>query len=347
MRSPWKTALCVCLLLTASVPALAQQKLEMNDAQKVRRADIVPEPAPTRYPRVYPGTSFRSLRVPEVRYGYVQVNDKNIFYERVGYGEENIIVVHGGPGLPHNYLLPALQNLGQHATLWFYDARGHGLSEQNRPNDPYSMEQLVDDLEGFASAMGFMNYSVLGHSFGGMVALHFAARRPEGLQRLILSDTAPSRKYGDDLRETLKRVMPSGLFEKYEAAANDESITPDERLRRAMRIVYPFYWYNPPADYYLDQDINTLNLNARANAEIWSAEPESFDITDQLGDISVPTLVMVGRHDIVTPVDQARIIKDKVPNSYLVVFEHSGHYPFYEENSLWVDWIRTFMQYHT
>lgn len=347
MKHTWNAALCVCLLLSVGAPATAQQKLEMTDAEKVRRSDIVPEPAPIRHPRVYPGTSFRNLRIPEIKYGYVQVNDKNIFYERVGYGEENIIVVHGGPGLPHNYLLPALQNLGQHATLWFYDARGHGLSEQNRPNEPYQLEQLVDDLEGFASAAGLLNYSVLGHSFGGMVALHFAARNPEGLQRLILSDTAPSRQYGEDLRETLKRVMPAGLFDEYERAANDESKTPDERLRRAMRIVYPFYWYNAPPDDFLDQDIMSMNINARANAEIWSAEPETFDATEKLKDIRIPTLVLVGRYDIVTPVEQARAIKNGIPNAQLVILEHSGHYPFYEENFLWTEWIRTFMQYST
>jgi proline iminopeptidase len=255
--------------------------------------------------------------------------------------------VHGGPGLPHNYLLPALQPLGDHATLWFFDARGHGLSEHNRPNDPYTMEQLVDDVEGFAKAMGFPRYTVLGHSFGGMVALRLAARHPEGLDRLILSDTAPSAEYAAGLQETLRKVMPPGLYDRYESTQKDTSLTPDERLRRAMRIVYPFYWRNAPAGYYLDQDINTMNLNSRANEEIWASDAATYDVREQLAEITIPTLILVGRHDIVTPVEQARAIKDRMPNAQLVVLENSGHYPFYEENYLWTKWIYTFLTYYT
>ena len=63
--------------------------------------------------------------------------------------------------------------------------------------------------------------------------------------------------------------------------------------------------------------------------------------------ITIPTLILVGRHDIVTPIDQARAIKNRMPNAQLVVFENSGHYPFYEENYLWTKWIYTFLTYYT
>jgi proline iminopeptidase len=346
MRSLWNAALCVCILAALAGPAAAQQKREMNDSEKVRRLDIVPVPAPTQHPRVYPGTSFRSLRVPELVYGYVTAGDHNFFYERVGYGPENVIVVHGGPGLPHNYLLPALQGLAPFATLWMYDARGHGLSEHNRPDEPYTMQQLADDIGAFAEAMGLPNYTVLGHSFGGMVALRHAASNPPGLRRLILVDTAPSAEYASELRETLKRVMPASEYERYERTLADESIPPDVRLRRALRIVYPFYWYQPPRPYNLDQDVNSMNLNARAADEIWSSDALNFDVRDKLGTITVPTLVMVGRYDIVMPTSQAKIISDGIPNSKLVIFEHSGHYPFFEENYLFSQWVKTFLEFY-
>ena len=63
MRSPWNAALCLCLVLTAAWTVPAQQKRELTDSEKVRRLDVVPEPAPVRHPKFYPGTSFRSLRV--------------------------------------------------------------------------------------------------------------------------------------------------------------------------------------------------------------------------------------------------------------------------------------------
>jgi proline iminopeptidase len=346
MRSLWNAALCLFLMLTLTGSATAQQKREMTDSDKVRRLDIVPVPAPTQHPRLYPGTSFRSLRVPELAFGYVTANNQNFFYERIGYGTENIVVVHGGPGLPHNYLLPALHNIGQYATIWFYDARGHGISEQNRANDPYTMQRLADDVGAFVAALGLENYTLFGHSFGGMVALKYATGNPVGLRRLILSDTAASAEYASELRETLKRVMPSSQYEQYEKALGDESLTPDTRLRKALRIVYPYYWYHPPRPYHLDQDVLSMNLNARAADEIWSSDGMNFDVRNKLGSINVPTLVLAGRYDIVMPLEQAKIISEGIPNAQLVVFDHSGHYPFFEENYLFTQWMRAFLEFY-
>lgn len=346
MRSLLNAALCLCLTATFVWSVPAQQKKELIDAEKVRRLDIVPEPAPTYRPKLYAGTSFRSLRVPEVVYGYITAGNRNFFYEKVGYGPENIVVVHGGPGLPHNYLLPALQNLAPYATIWFYDARGHGLSEQNPPTESYTMRQLVDDIGGFTKAMGMKNYTLLGHSFGGMVALKYASMKPEGLSRLILSDTSASLEYTTRFQDTLKRVMTQNQFAEYERVQNDESITADERLRRALRMVYPFYWYNPPKPYYLDLDINTMNLNATASEQIWTSDGPSYDVRASLDNITVPTLVLVGRYDIVFSYEDAKEIADGIPNSRLVVLERSGHYPFYEENHTFTEWVRTFIEYY-
>lgn len=347
MRSLWNSALCLCLLLSLAGAVPAQQRKEATDAEKVRRLDIVPEPAPTFHPKFYPGTSFRSLRIPDIESGYVSVNNRNIFYEKVGYGRENIVVIHGGPGLPHNYLLPALQNLAPSATIWFYDARGHGLSEQNRPNEAYTMQQLVDDVGAFVEAVHLTHYTLFGHSFGGMVALKYAASGAHpGLDRLILSDTSASLNYVNRFQDTLKRIMTPAQFQSYEQTQNDTSITADERLRRGLRMVYPFYWYAPPKAYYLDLDINSMNLNATASEQIWSSDLQSYDVRKQLSEIKVPTLVLYGRYDVVYSYDDVKEIADGVPNGRLVVLERSGHYPFYEENQLFTSWIETFMHYY-
>jgi proline iminopeptidase len=346
MRPFCTIVLCLCVLLTLAGSVPAQQRKELTDAEKVRRLDVVPEPAPPFHPKFYPGTSFRGLRVPETRSGYVSFNNKNFFYEKVGYGPENIVVIHGGPGLPHNYLLPALQNLSPYVTLWFYDARGHGLSEQNHPNESYTMQQLVDDVEGFVTALKLKNYTLFGHSFGGMVALKYATTPRPGLTRLILSDTAASLDYINRFQDTMKKVMPPGQFAEYERIQADASKPADERLRTALRLAYPFYWYNPPKPEYLDTDIGALNLNATASEQIWASDGQSYDVRADLAKISVPTLVLYGRYDVVYSYDDAKAIAEGVPNGRLVVLERSGHYPFYEENYLFTEWIRTFVEYY-
>jgi proline iminopeptidase len=346
MRPLWNAALCLCLLLTLAGSVPAQQRKELNDAEKVRRLDIVPEPAPSFHPKFYPGTSFRSLRVPDVEYGYVSADNRNFFYEKIGYGPENIVVIHGGPGLPHNYLLPALQNLAPYATVWFYDARGHGLSEQNHPNESYTMQQLVDDIESFVGALGLKHYTLFGHSFGGMVALKYATTTRPGLDRLILSDTSASLDYVGRFQDSLKRVMPSGQYQEYERLQGETNIPPDQKLREALRLVYPFYWYNPPKDEYMDLDIGAMNLNATASDQIWSSDGQSYDVRKDLAKITAPTLVFYGRYDVVFSYDDAKEIADGVPNGRLVVMERSGHYPFFEENHTFTQWVKTFLEYY-
>jgi proline iminopeptidase len=346
MRPLWNAALCLCLLLTLAGSVPAQQRKELTDAEKVRRLDVVPEPAPPFHPKFYAGTSFGSLRVPETEYGYVSANNRNFYYEKVGYGDENIVVIHGGPGLPHDYLLPALQNLAPYATIWFYDARGHGLSEQNYPKESYTMQQLVDDIEAFVTAAKLKNYTLFGHSFGGMVALKYATTKRPGLTRLILSDTSASLDYINRFQESLKRIMPNGQYQEYEKLQTDTSITPDERLRRALRLVYPFYWYNPPKPEFLDLDIGAMNLNATASEQIWGSDGQSYDVRKELPKVSVPVMVFYGRYDVVYSYDDAKEIAEGVPNGRLVVLERSGHYPFFEENHLFTEWVRTFLQYY-
>jgi proline iminopeptidase len=335
------------LVLTVAATAPAQQKKELNDAQKTRRLDVVPEPSPKSHPKFYPGTSFRSLRVPDVDYGYVSAGGRNIFYEKVGYGPENIVVVHGGPGLPHNYLVPALQSLAPYATIWFYDARGHGLSEQNYATESYTLQQLVDDIGEFTRAAGLKRYTLFGHSFGGMVALKYAAQKPEGLTRLIVSDTAASLDYVAGFQERIKKAMPPSVYAEYERVQRDETMTADTRLRAALRIVYPYYWYDPPPAGQMDLEIGSMNLNALASDQIWTSDGQSYDMRGELAEISVPTLVLYGRHDIVFTIDDAKALAEGIPNSRLVEMPHSGHYPFFEDNYLFAQWVKTFLQYYS
>ncbi len=127
---------------------------------------------------------------------------------------------------------------------------------------------------------------------------------------------------------------------------DDESLPPDQRLRKALRMVYPFYWYNPPRKEWMDQDIYSMNLNALAADQIWASDGQNYDVRNDLSKIDVPTIVMVGRYDIVYPVDEAKKIVNGIRNSRLVVFERSGHYPFFEESHTFTQYFRTFLEYY-
>ena len=97
----------------------------------------------------------------------------------------------------------------------------------------------------------------------------------------------------------------------------------------------------------MDLDIGAMNLNATASDQIWASDGQSYDVRKDLAKIDVPTLVFYGRYDVVFSYDDAKEIADGVPDGRLVVLERSGHYPFFEENHLFTEWVRTFLEYYS
>ncbi|HWQ84893.1 MAG TPA: alpha/beta fold hydrolase, partial [Anaerolineales bacterium] len=120
------------------------------------------------------------------------IRDISLYVKVTGHGEP-LLLIHGGPGLDHTSLLP-LAPLADRYTLIFYDQRCNGRSVGP---DVASMtwENLTADAEALREILGFDRWAVLGHSFGGHVALEYALRHPESISRLILMDTAGESRW--------------------------------------------------------------------------------------------------------------------------------------------------------
>src|SRR5512136_3315416 len=116
----------------------------------------------------------------------VQIRDVSLFVKVMGQGYP-LVLMHGGPGLDHTSLL-ALQPLADQFTLVFYDHRCNGRSAGAEASS-MTFENLTADADALRQALGFDKWAVLGHSFGGNVALEYALRYPQSLSHLILMDT--------------------------------------------------------------------------------------------------------------------------------------------------------------
>src|SRR5512138_3133721 len=114
------------------------------------------------------------------------IRDVSLFVKVIGQGDP-LLFMHGGPGLDHTDLLP-LQPLADQFTLIFYDHRCNGRSE-GAAVESMTWENLTADAEALRQTLGFDKWTVLGHSFGGNVALEYALRYPSRLSHLILMDT--------------------------------------------------------------------------------------------------------------------------------------------------------------
>ena len=265
----------------------------------------------------------------------LSVNGTTLFCETLGEGAP-CLCLHGGPGTDsaglRRSLAPLAAALG--LQLIFYDHRGHGRSEWV-PVEQCTQDQLVADIEGVRRALGLGPVHVLGISWGGFLALMYAARHPRALRTLAVVGAAAS---GDFMRRAKDNARRQATAEQWTAYQSlwDGSLRDDESFRRAFDVIRPLYFF--------DKQLAAASIAARSDTRyrlavrrfIIEHEYPRYDCRAELPSIACPTLVAVGRHDWICPVDQAEEIHRLVPPSTLTVFEQSGHSPQVEERDAFV-----------
>jgi proline iminopeptidase len=236
-----------------------------------------------------------------------------------------LMVHHGGPGLDHTVIAPHLSPLAQHLHLVCYDHRGSGRSTQPQGPDPYRIDQFVDDTAAVAKGLELGPFALLGHSFGGVVALHFALARPDLLTRLILVCTPTSHHYIEDVEAAFpERLGPEALSE---LSSLQDSEPSDYVMRRSLELLAPIYFHDPAR--VSELGLESVRFGPETQA-VWDSL-EGFDLRPRLREIEVPTLVIAGAHDQSVTVERAREMAEALPHGKLLVIENSGHYPFVEE----------------
>jgi proline iminopeptidase len=265
------------------------------------------------------------------------LNGTELFYLEVGEGVP-CLVMHGGLGFDHTGLHPWLDPLGEEMHLVYYDHRGNGRSGK-APSETITFEQLCADADALREHLDFEKVAVLGYSFGGCIALEYALRYPQRLRYLILLDTAPAFDYGEEIEANARRkgATPEQL-EALEASADT-----DAEMWRLWKLIEPLYFHTFDAD--LAERVLGKTIPSVEASEAGGAILEEWDLTPRLGEISAPTLILVGEDDFVCPPSQAKILHEGIPNSELVVFEKSGHLPYIEEPETFFDAVRGWLRY--
>ena len=263
-----------------------------------------------------------------------------LFCREVGEGPP-IVVVHGGPDFDHCYFLPELDRLADSFRLVYYDQRGRGRSAAGvRPED-VTLRSEVEDLDRVRSRFGLESIAVLGHSWGGVVAMEYAIRHPDRVSQLILLDTAPASA-GDwrRLRESFAERRPAEDQAEMDAiAATDAYQRGDLEAEAAYyRIHFRMTLRRPDL-------LDALVARLRAQLHRGRRPPRARDRGSAVrGDIrlagagisfprceqlDVPTLVLHGEHDFV-PVELAARIAEAVPGARLSVLPGCGHFTYLE-----------------
>lgn len=248
-----------------------------------------------------------------------------------------LVVHHGGPGLDQTVIAPHLQPLARDFHLVCFDHRGTGRSATPQGRDPYSVNKFVEDVESLANALTLPNFALLGHSFGGIVALHFALAHPDLLTHLILVSTPTSHHYIQDIEASLPGLLaPEALSELSSLQHGGAS---DYVMRRSLELLAPIYFHDPALVSELGLDLVRFGPETQA---VWESL-EEFDLRPRLPEIKVPALVVAGAGDHGVTSDRARETAEALPDGHLLIIENCGHYPFIEQPEAFIAGVQEFL----
>ena len=253
-----------------------------------------------------------------------------------------LFLLHGGPGGDHAGFKSSSAALRDVAQLVYVDHRGCGRSSTGDPAD-YTLDNNIADLDALREHLGLERISVLGSSYGGMVALGYALRYPERLANLVLVCTAPSFRFMEDAR---RHVAEHGTPDQVRVCewlwnASFESL---EQLREFYEVMGPMYSTTfKPADFEIGWKRGRRSIVALNRG--FSDFMRTFDYTDRLHEIRCPTLVLAAAHDWICAPRHSQIIAERIPRSHLKLFANSGHSLPSDENAAYLQAVRGFLTY--
>ena len=267
-----------------------------------------------------------------------EVGGISIFERRVGSGPPTV-VLHGGPGAHHDYLLPGFDALAQGRELIYYDQRGGGRSPVSR-DTPVGWREHVADLEELRQQWGIKSLTLAGYSWGGLLALLYAIEFPERVTRLALVSAAPAwrearmeferrfaeRNLAPDIQRQRAELRESGLKER----------DPAGYTKRLFELsVAPYFFDQSRA-----RDLTPFRVTGRTQQEVWDSLGD-FDLRPALGRLAIPTIVLHGQDDPI-PLETSRALAELLGASFHPL-PHCGHVPYVEAHEEFVRLLDEFL----
>lgn len=276
--------------------------------------------------------------------GLQNINGTELFVKTMGSGEP-ILIVHGGPGLSHDYFLPHLEALAKDYQLIFYDQRVSGASSIDVDSSTINLDAFIEDIEALREEFGISELNLMAHSFGGLIAMKYAIKYPENIQNLMLINSIGAssdiniqsnqilggRFTESDMTERMSLIQSEGFAQR-----NPETI--DALMRIGFR------------KQFFDEDlVDSLYLNINENygrsSELLSyLSPDLmiYDFHNDLSSIEIPTLLLYGDYDPLSNLAAPRL-NQAIINSEMVIIKEAGHFPFIEKPDQFISSVTTFL----
>jgi proline iminopeptidase len=257
----------------------------------------------------------------------VPLRDVSLYVDVVGEGDP-LVLMHGGPSADL-WTLGAFRRCADQFTLVLYDHRCNGRST-GVPVSTMTWDNLTADADALREHLGFERWAVLGHSFGGHVALEYALRYPDRVSRLVLVDTGADARWS---RDNAPRVLAERGYSpaRVELARRwfHGDITSREYLPIFARIGGAYMARNGWRAMARELVEGGWRSCMRPEALIFAGKHlcDGWSVVDRLGEITAPTLVVAGREDFVFPPECQRELVDGIPGAELLLVDEAGHNP--------------------
>lgn len=260
---------------------------------------------------------------------FVEVNGTTLYIEREGEGPP-LVLLHGGPGATHNHFHPHFSRAADFAEVIYYDQRGCGLSGYDRGAKGYSVLQAADDLEALREALGYEEWYVAGHSYGGLLAQIYAHRYPESVSGLVLVCSAVSFQVLANLDHSreLDYLTPKERL-RIMQIAGDENLTSAQRIfnRQLAGDWKRQSFYRPTIE-----EMARLAIYGYVHDPVFPSEvlrrAYEFEPDGTVEEHSIPVLVVEGEWDLTWSEEKPEALAGQYPSSCLMIIPESGHSPF-------------------
>jgi proline iminopeptidase len=283
------------------------------------------------------------------------LNGLRLWYQVAGKAEKNVppvVFLHGGPGQgSHTFQVMAGPYIEPHMRIVYFDQRASGRSAKPSNSD-YALATLVEDIEALRKHLGVPRIAVLGHSFGGLLALEYAATYPQRVSHMIfvagLYDVPTQCRFR---REVLKRLRPEA-YARVDTLNADGTRRSDceyefTALRGAEREKYNLEIMFPDPAISARQDSIQAASGMRNTGELGNALfsggllKYAFSAYDK---VTMPSLVIAGKHDGAAVSAGIKLLADRLPNARFYEFEKSGHFVYYDEPERFARLIAAFIR---
>ena len=284
------------------------------------------------------------------REGTISVPGGNVWFKRVGAGAGlPLLAVHGGPGLPHNYI-GSLARLADEREVIFWDQLGCGNSQRPSNTALWTMERSVAEMDAVVHGLGLDRFHVFGNSWGGMLLQQYALDAPSGAVSLTISNSTPSiPRFAANvvrLKADLDAATQAAI-DRHEASGTTDSA----EYQAAIRTWNETYlcrirpWPKELEEAFRNMGTEIFETMFGPSDFRIVGTIRNWDVFERLAEITVPTLLLAGRFDECSPEDM-RAMHHRMAGSRFELFESSAHMPFIEQPDRFDQVMRAFLRQH-